>query len=557
MPNPREADVVVVGAGAGGAAAAWALASRGVRVLLLESGPAFDPFTDYRLHLADWEQQTFPHKAGSTFDYTLAPLQAVAADAPRTWNHRLGRAVSDGRRHAGRYEHVRGVGGSTLRFTGEAHRLHPAAMKMRSRFGVAADWPLGYRDLEPYYLQAERALGVAGPAANGARWRSAPYPLPPHAHSHASAHLGRAFRTLGWGWQANPVAALSAPYDGRPSCNYCGQCQRGCPRRDKGSADVTFVARALASGRCELRTQAHVLRIEAGPRDRVQRVSWIEPGGAPHTASPRAVVLAAGAVFTPRLLLLSTGAATPQGLANESGQVGRHWMETLAWIGSALHPQALGSHRGLPADGICWDFNAPDAITGTVGGCRLGGGMAEADLAGPVNYARRVVGGWGAAHRRGMREAFGHVLTVAAVGEFLPNAGSYVDLDPTRRDEHGDALARLHSRLEAGEFARLRFMAERGRAVLDVAGCAPPFEESSSADVFGATHVFGGCRMGDDPRDSVVDRHGASHRWRNLYIADGSVFPSSGGGEAPSLTIQALALRSAAHLRARLVAREL
>ena len=90
---------------------------------------------------------------------------------------------------------------------------------------------------------------------------------------------------------------------------------------------------------------------------------------------------------------MSAGAHAPNGIANESGQVGRHFMETVAWFASGLHPEALGSHRGLPADAICWDYNAPDAIKGVTGGCRFTPGMAEANLIGPINYARRVVGG--------------------------------------------------------------------------------------------------------------------------------------------------------------------
>jgi choline dehydrogenase-like flavoprotein len=232
-------------------------------------------------------------------------------------------------------------------------------------------------------------------------------------------------------------------------------------------------------------------------------------------------------------------------------------METLSWVSSAVHPQRLGSHRGLPSDHICWDFAAPDAIPGVAGGCRFTMGTIEADLAGPINYARRVAPGWGMAHRKAMRELFGRVLSVGSIGEFLPNADSFVDLDPNHRDEHGQALARLRSRLGEPELARLRFMAARCRELLALAGCAAPFEENGSWDQFAATHVFGTCRMGSDPRSSVVDRWGRSHRWRNLFIADASVFPSSGSGESPSLTIEALAIRTASRIRQLLVARAL
>ena len=553
-----DADVVIVGAGAGGAACAWALASRGVRVLVLESGPWYKPERDNRLHLPDWEQHVFPDGEEYSLPYTFAPMQPLSPDRAglRSWNHNLG-PVAGTIRLAQKYHHVRGVGGSTLHFSGEAHRLHPAAMRMASRFGVAADWPISYAELEPFYVMAEHLIGVAGASDDPQRPRSRPYPLAAHAFSYASQRIGSACATLGMTWTPNPLAILSAPWQGRPGCNYCGQCARGCPRADKGSADVTFVAQALTSGRCVVQERCHVTSIVPGAAGRVASVRWVDATGTEHALQPRVLVLAGGAVQTPRLLLACANANAPEGLANESGQVGRNFMETLAWTSSALHPQALGSHRGVPADGICWDFNAPDAIAGTPGGVRFSVGMAEMDLAGPINYARRVASGWGRAHRAAMRASFGRVLSIGAVGEFLPNDGTYVDLDPDARDRHGLPLARIHSRIDAPELRRLAFMADKCRAILQAAGTAKPFEESGTYDTFNATHVFGTCRMGTDPRHSVVDRNCRSHHWRNLFIADASVFPSSGGGESPSLTIEALAIRAGLHIRDLLAARDL
>jgi choline dehydrogenase-like flavoprotein len=553
-----DADVVIVGAGAGGAACAWALARRGVRVLLLESGPWYDAARENRLHLPDWEQHAFAEGKEYSHGYTFAPLQPLSPQwSPlRSWNHNLGQLAGD-RRRALKYQHVRAVGGSTLHFIGEAHRLNPAAMRMASRFGVAADWPITYDELEPHYVAAEYLVGVAGPPHDRHRPRSRAYPLPPHAHSHASQKIGSACARLGMSWSANPLAILSEPWHGRPGCNYCGQCARGCPRGDKGSADITFVAQAQASGRCTVLAECHVTAIVPGNADRVASLSWVDAAGAEHSLQPRVLVLACGAVHTPRLLLASANSRAPQGLANESGQVGRNFMETLVWASSALHPEALGSHRGVPSDGICWDFNAPDAVPGTPGGVRFSVAMAEMDLVGPVNYARRVAGGWGRAHRAAMRNTFGRVLSVGSIGEFLPNDGSYIDLDPGARDAQGQPLARIHSRLDEPELRRLAFMAGKCRDLLHAAGSEQPFEEFGTYDTFNATHVFGTCRMGVDARHSVVDRNCRSHRWRNLFIVDASVFPSSGGGESPSLTIEALAIRAAAHIRDRLAARDL
>ena len=451
----------------------------------------------------------------------------------------LGRLVTSGTRWMENYHHVRGIGGTTLHFTGESHRLHPDAMKMKSRFGVAADWPFDYAELEPFYVQAEALIGVAGPSAQGVRWRSQEFPLPPHPLSYAARTLGRGAAALGLDWQANSRAALSLPWHGRQNCNYCGGCNMGCPRGDKGSADVTFVAAALATGRCIVRPNSPVLRIEAGTGDRVTAVLVGHPDGTIERIPSPHLILACGAVETPRLLLASDG------LANESGEVGQNFMDTLEVIVGALHPDPQHGRRGLPDDAICWDFNAPDAIPGVIGGCRIFNASAENELRGLSGFALRAVPGWGRAHAQSVRRLWGHSLHVGAIGESLPNRNSRVDLDPDQHDQFGIPLSRISAWLDESDIGRLRFMAAKSRELLAASGAEEVFESYSSWDWFGATHVFGTCRMGADPTISVINADGRNHRWRNLWITDASVFPSSGGGEAPSLTIHALSLRTA------------
>lgn len=537
-------DAVVVGSGAGGGASAWALTRKGLRVLVLEAGPRFDPDRDYKSATPAWEDG-FPQKTGSQGEYAYAEMQALDARWKhlRSWNHIGGLLNPGDRRIAFGYHHVRGLGGSSLHFTGEAHRLHPKAMRLKSQFGVGADWPISYEDLEPYYLQAEQVVGVAGSSADGLRPRSGPYPYAAHEASHATRVLDKGFRQLGLKLVPNPLAVLPQARDGRLPCNYCGTCLKGCPRRDKGSIDVTYLREAVATGRCEVRTGCTVTRVEAGAGEQVRGVHYRDAAGQHFVATP-ILVLACGAIETPRLLLSSADARSPKGLCNESGQVGKNFMETLLWTSNALFPAPLASHRGLPVDSICWDYNAPDAIPGVVGGCRFSPSVAESDLLGPVNYARRVIKGWGRTHKQNMRRGFGRVLSVSGICESLPHPHSFVELDSLRKDSHGRPLANIHSHVDEMATRRIEFMAKQCRSILKACGAGEIFEEFSSYDIFSSTHVFGTCRMGRDPRQSVVDDMCRSHRWKNLYIVDASVFPSTGGGESPGLTIQALALRT-------------
>lgn len=552
--DPR-VDVVIIGAGAGGAAIAWRLTQHGLRVLLLEAGPRYDPVKDYKLHTVAWETSLFPEKPGSQGKYTFAPMQVLKPE----WKDLLSwDKVSDRiyrgthREPAGTgYQHVRGLGGSTLHYTGEAHRLNPHAMRMHSRFGVAADWPIDYATLEPYYTAAENLIGVAGPENTGDRWRSTPYPLPPHPLSKGSKKLRDAAHTLGMNWVANSRAALSRPYAGRPACNYCGNCNRGCPRADKGSVDVTFIPQAIATGLCKIQTDTAVTRIEAGSDHRIKYIEFVDQHRKKHRITTNVLVMVCGAIETPRLLLASHNRYAPHGLANESGLVGKNLMETLGWVSTGLVEDDLESFKGLPADAICWDHNRPDSIPGVVGGCRFSSAIHEANLVGPVNYALRIVPGWGAQHKQALRKKLGQAISVGAIGEFLPNPGTFVELDKKINDTNGMPLAKIHSRLEEHDILRLQFMAKTCRSILIAAGASELVEEYGTLDFFNSTHLFGTCRMGTDSLLSVVDPNGRSYEWENLYICDASIFPSSGGGESPSLTIQALAIRTADKIASR------
>ncbi|SOC00286.1 choline dehydrogenase-like flavoprotein [Rhodobacter sp. JA431] len=535
-------DAVVIGSGAGGAAAAWQLCDLGLRVLLLEAGPAFDPVVDYPLDTPGWERRPFPVKSGSRAQVswgdlgTLAPEDEDLADwsqAGFPWRLPTGSArppLNEG------YFHVMGVGGSTLHFVGEAHRFHPDAFRAGSLTGDGADWPIAYADLEPYYTRVEQMIGVAGTPEDNGRWRSQPYPLPAHPLSPGAQVLLEAGKKIGQGWQVNPHFTLSEPYDDRPPCNYCGQCARGCPLGDKGSTDVSLLRRAHATGRLTLIPYATVTQLHPGPGGRIERATVIVGDVAQDVETPM-VFLAAGAVQTPRLLLASANRDHAEGLANGSGQLGRNFMETLSLRSVGLAKAPIRSQFGLPADAIWWG-------PGAQGGFRLNHTTSETGLNGPIAYANRLLPGFGNDLKAAMRQNFGAAIAVGAIGQVVPDARSHIRLDPQLRDAFGQPIARISSVLTPQSIARLRAMRTAARAVLAAADTTL-VEEASSRDTFSATHVFGTARMGRAAETSVVTPLCRAHDHENLWITDASVFPSSGFGESPSLTIMALALRAA------------
>ena len=554
-----DTDVVIVGAGAGGLAAAWRLTTQGLRVALIEAGRQFLPYRDYPQSEEDFERRDFPYDperdAAGRPRYGFGEAQVIGSqwDSYRSHNRVSGRYVTTNRRHFARYEHVRGVGGSTLHFQGEAHRYHLHALEMHSRFGVGCDWPLPYAELERYYDLAEQAIGVAAPADNPWRPRATPPAMPPHRLSYASQSLAPAFASIGVPLLPNSLAILSRPHDGRPPCNYCNSCTQGCPLGDKGSADVVWLPSAQATGRLDLVTEAQAVQIEVDASGRATGVVYRKADGSHARARGRSVLLAGGTIETARLLLLSSSGRFPHGLANGSGQVGRNLTEHLFWSAVALLPERVDAHRGQPIDGTAWRFAVPSASPlGYVGGFRLSTAHGALGLRGPVAYAERLLDGFGRAHQQRMAAEFGHAVGLTAMGDWLPNDDTYVDLDPSLYDEAGLPVARIHSRLAENEQRLLRHMADTTRALLAAVPGAQIAEESSALDIFAPAHVLGTCRMGSDPSTAVADADGFSHEVPNLGFADGSLVPSSGSGDSPSLTIAALAVRTADRMIARL-----
>ena len=538
MPSKhKKYDCVVIGSGPGGGPIAWKLASSGMNVLVLEAGPRYNPLKDYALDELDWESKGFPYRKKIRVSYGEEQDLNPEYENLKSWNMGSGEINKSGKRKYIKYQQVPGVGGTTLHFQGEAHRLNESAFNMQTLFGVAVDWPIDYKDLEPYYYEAEKIIGVAGPEKVPYRPRSNPYPLKPHKLSYASQLVNKGCSKLGISIAPNTLAILSEVYRDAPPCNYCNGCVWGCPRKDKGSVDVTFIPLAEDTGNCEVLTYAFAERIEVDKKSgKAKGVTYYDRSKKEHLVEADYVVVACGAIETPKLLLNSE--------LNESGLVGKNFMETNFYEAVAFHPERTDSYRGMPIDGIIWDWNEPDPKRGFSGGLRMFPTVGSA--IGPLNYALRYFKrGWGEDMTTGMNEKFGHAISVGGISEFFPNDNSFVALDPDKKDEFGFPVANIQSFLGEPELKTLEFIQNKTKEILNSTGAEEVVEQTSSYDLFAATHVFGTCRMGDKPKDSVVDASLRYHGIPNLLVTDASVFPTSGGGEAPSLTIEALSLRAA------------
>lgn len=514
-----EADVVIVGCGAGGSVVASELAQAGLSVIVLEAGRRYVPEADY---------------LNDRTDFGLRLGEVFAPEDPRRDTYTTAGA------RGFMYNRVKGVGGSTLHYEGISVRLHESDFRVRSEDGVADDWPISYAELEPYYTRVEYELGVAGP--DGANpfepWRSRPYPNPPHEFNLVGRAIKRGADTLGLHLVREPLAMPTRDWQGRPACVRAGTCNQGCQISAKSSADVTFVRKAEATGRAEVRAECMVAEIELDAAGKVRAVVYVDKAGGRHRVAARAVVVAGGAVETPRLLLLNASGRFPDGLANSSGLVGRNFMEHLSVFANGLFPDRLDAWRGTPTNGIIQDDYATRAGRNFVRGWTA---IVSTNWHWPVSVARAQPG-WGAQHKRKVQEIFGHLGCVASIGEQLPDARNRVGLDPVVRDNLGLPVPRLVHRLGANDVAMVGAIRASLANLLEASGATRIWANQYLPG--GSSHYCGTCRMGHDPARSVVDSWGRSHDVPNLYIADSSVFVTSGAAN-PSLTIYALAMRTA------------
>jgi choline dehydrogenase-like flavoprotein len=503
-------DFAIVGAGAGGATLACKLAEAGFSVVVLEAGPFWRPLDDF----ASDEQ------AQQQLYWTDERL-TTGADP-----------IALGGNNSGR-----GVGGSTVHFSMISLRFRPEWFKARSVLGYGFDWPLTYDELAPYYDEAEQALAIAGPV----RYPWGPprkrYPYREHEINAAGLVLARGAERLGIPWAAVPLATVSAPRGDSPPCVYRGFCNFGCSTNAKQSALVAWIPRALRAG-AEVRDLAMAGRIELGADGRASGVQYHREG-AWHMQRARNVVVAGYAIETPRLLLNSACPRFPHGLANSSGLVGTH-LTTHAGPGVwARFDEEIRWYKGPPNMAVTEHWNYTDTGKDCHGGYAF---MSQGPL--PRAWAQLLAtsrGLWGAALRREMLD-YNHMAGFVAVAETEPRPENRVEL-AEERDQYGLHIPRVvfsysDNDKKLQEHSR-RFMGQ----LLEAAGGRGMWTNDDTS------HILGTCRMGADPATSVVNADGRSWDVPNLWICDGSLFPTCGGVN-PSLTIQALACRSADRIRA-------
>jgi choline dehydrogenase-like flavoprotein len=517
-------DVLVIGAGAAGAAVAWMLARAGIGVVCLEQGDWVDrrAFPHWRV---DWELHRHT-------DWSAEPnVRRLPQDYPVNDS---GSSITPLMYNA--------VGGSTIHWSAHFPRFRPSDFRVRSLDGVADDWPIDYAMLESFFDLNDRMMGVAGMTGDPAYPPKSPRQTPPIPLDTLGATMARGFDRLGWHWWPSDSAILTRDYDGRRACISCGPCDLGCPTGAKASTDITYWPKALAAG-ARLKTHARVREITLGPDGRADGALYHDREGRLSEQKARAVVLAANGIGTPRLLLHSRSARFPDGLANRSGLVGRNLMFHPYAFVRGVFDQPLGGYRGpIGCSIISQEFYETDLSRGFVRGYSFQVARGLSPIASAIGGSIDRPVPWGREHRRAYDDSFDRTITVAIIGEDLPEPGNRVDLDPALTDGHGIPAPRVSYTLSENSRRMLDHGIARASEALEAAGArrvsANPLLRA------GGWHLMGTARMGRDPAASVVDAEGRCHDVPNLYIVDGSTMVTCAGVN-PTSTIQAVALHVA------------
>jgi choline dehydrogenase-like flavoprotein len=543
-------DVIVVGSGASGGWAAKRLAESGLKVALLEAGrpqsnsnftehkPLFD--LKYRDLVPSIVRKTRPIQSGfdicTEYNYEwfcndLDEPYSTPADKPYQW---LGR--------------LRMTGGRTNVWGRVSLRFSDFDLQAADHDGQGENWPLTYKDIEPYYDLVEEWVGICGQAEGLSHLPDSKFQPPMPLTCQETLLRNRAKEKLGWTVTPARSANLTRPLKGRAACHYCGPCERGCQSRSYFNSAFTTVADAVKSGNCTLITNAMAYKVLMDEdRNRARGILYVDRNTREtREVSARSVILCAQAQESVRILLNSASRQHQNGLGNSSGVLGHYF---------TAHVRSGGGSGDMPA------FDAKPTLAGPhrpVGFYvprfrNLKGAPQSKDFVRGYGFeGDSGVGfnwsapGFGEAYKKSLHEPQGQI-NVTGFGEVLPRWENYVEIDKDKVDRYGIPVLRIHMANGPNETAMVKDMAVSAGQLLEAAGAKNIRTYANPANGRWAVHEAGIARMGNDPIKSVLTPFQQTHDVKNLFVMDASSFPSN-PCQNPTLTIMALCVRSCDYL---------
>ena len=531
----KRVNAVVIGAGAAGGVVAKELAVAGLSVVLLERGKWYTA--------NDCRKDDLRNQRTTLLGNAFGPEDE---GNPRVWVDAKGVPHTALASEGGYQNNAACVGGGTLSYGAQAWRYMPQDFRMKSTYGAPVgssleDWPISYDDLEPFYEKAEYEIGISGDYSatpfHGPRRRA--LPMPPVPPGDEFGILEPAAKRLGLHPFHIPMARNSVPYNGRGPCMRCRWCCGfACEVDAKNGSQNTVIPVALGTGNCELRTESMVKEILTDDRGRARGVAYFDSNGHLQEQLSDLVVVSGCAAESARLLLNSKSRLFPDGLGNRHDQVGRnlqghHYTGAIGYFDFETYDDV-----GPGASIAISDYNH-----GTPG--LVGGGMqANEFIRLPIHTIDRLPPNtprWGLKHKQAMRAWHKRSIVIVGPTQQIPSADARVTVDPNVKDKWGLPVVRFSGNVHPHTFDIGEVQANRAEAWLKEAGAIHTSIMAGRPDsVSAGQHQAGTCRMGIDPKASVVNRNCQLHDVDNVFVIDSSVHVTNGGFN-PALTIMAIA----------------
>ncbi len=510
-------EVLIIGSGIAGSTMAAELAEEGLDVLTLEAGP--------KRTLKDmvsseiWARRL---KWGG-------PPFVGEGDFTGAYNFGMGW----------------GTGGAGLHWYANWYRFHEADFREQTLYGKGLDWPIDYTDLRPYYDKAQNYFGVSGDLTQEP-WAppADPYPMPPLPDFPQTLAIKKGFDALGITSAPNSVAINSQRYQQRRQCLFDGWCDAGCPIGALANPLVLQWPKALKAG-ARLKHDAYVTKITTDPSGRVaEGVQYRDSRGQLHFQPAGIIIVASHTIWNTRLLLLSANEAHPDGLANGSGKLGRHFMSHPIVTIYGLFEEQTDPYLGVLGANILSQASYDDKTPapGAFGSLSFQGGQAAKPngllgiaLARPDLYGKQL--------DEYLRTATKHFGNMTALCEETSVPENRIELDSSLKDKYGLPGAKVINNLPTENAVRLELAKTQGQEIFHAAGASDVLVSGRNPE-----HLVGGTLMGDNPDSSVTNSYGQTHQIDNLFMAGASLFPTVAAVN-PTGTLVSLVLRTADYIR--------
>jgi choline dehydrogenase-like flavoprotein len=563
--SSKSYDVCIVGSGAGGGMAAYVLANAGIKVLLLEAGPMYDPAKN--VTQLKWPYES-PRRGASTDTRHFGDFDAAYGGWEldgEPYTHKDGTKFD--------WFRSRMLGGRTNHWGRISLRFGPKDFKHKSIDGLGDDWPIGYEDVAPYYDKVDKLIGVFGSTENLPNDPDSIFLPPPKPRLH-ELFIKEAGTSLGIPVIPSRLSILTKKInDQRGQCFYCSQCNRGCSVYADFSSSSVLVKPAMETGNVDVIANAMAREVITNDQGIATGVSYVNKDDMQeYEVNAKVVILAASACESARLMLNSKSSRHPNGLSNSSNVVGKYLHDSTGASMGGILPKLIGRKR-YNEDGVggmhvytpWWldnkklDFPRGYHIEygGGMGmpGYGFGFGMQNTNgkYAGRDGTTKQA-GGYGASLKDDYRYFYGAGIHFSGRGEAIAREDNYCEIDPGTVDKYGIPVLRFHYKWSDHEVKQARHMKQTFAEIIDKMGGVVTYgKDDNEKNDWGLLapgriiHEVGTTRMGNDPKKSALNKFNQAHECKNLFVVDGGPFVSQ-ADKNPTWTILALSMRASEYI---------